>query len=218
MPTISKFCPVCGTARDGQKPFCLSCGHKFEEPASAPAPVQNAAGAMEKVAAAVSAAQSVASSAASAVRGVQSLASLALDGTPPPAWHVVVGQALPSVEQILMQKVVAAVQTEVISAVQQKVVEKAQHIGTAISGKHSREASHPDEAGSASDICDGCGAAIRDGAQFCMQCGKRRQHVIAPDAAAAPAGGSALSCPACGATVTPGWQFCIKCGGRIAAQ
>jgi predicted amidophosphoribosyltransferase len=118
-----------------------------------------------------------------------------------------------------MQKVVAAVQTEVISAVQQKAAEQAQHIGAAISGQHGREASPPASANiNASDFCDGCGAAIRDSAQFCMKCGKRRQHITAPNAAAAPAGGPALVCPACGAAVTTGWAFCIKCGSRTAAR
>jgi hypothetical protein len=219
MPSSSRFCPVCGKARGGQKPFCASCGYKFKEPEGGPAPVQNVAGAAERVASAVSAAQSVASSAASVVRGVENLASLVIDGAPPPAWRVVVGQALPSVEQILMQKVVAAVQTEVISAVQQKVVEQAQHIGEAIYGQRDREASPPATADvNTSDFCDGCGAAISASEQFCIKCGKRHQHATAPGVAAVPAGGPALSCPACGAAVTPGSEFCVQCGGRIIAQ
>lgn len=218
MPSISRFCPLCGVAREGQKPFCVSCGHRYEVPASTPASAQNLAGAVERAASAVSAAQSMASSAASAVRGVENLASMVLDGTPPPAWHVVVGQALPAVEQILAQKVVAAVQTEVISAFQQKVVDPAaQHIGEAISGRRGVEASSPAAAGvNAADFCDGCGAAIHASARFCMKCGKRHQHEPRDDAAIAPAGGSELSCPACGAAVTTGWEFCIQCGCRIA--
>jgi hypothetical protein len=218
MPSLSRFCPACGKPREGQKPFCKSCGHRYEEPAGTPAPAQNVAGTVEQVAGAVSAVQSVAASAASAVRGVENLASLVLDGTPPPAWHVVVGQTLPAIEQILAQKVAAAVQTEVISAVQQKVVEQAQHIGEAISGRRDREASPTAAAGvNAADLCDGCGAPIHANARFCMKCGKRHQHAAAPDAAAAPAGVQALSCPACGAAVTTGWEFCIQCGCRFAA-
>jgi hypothetical protein len=220
MPSIARFCTICGQARDGQYPFCIGCGRKYEEPASAPAPARDMGAAVERVASAVSAAQSAASSAASAVRGAENLARMVLDGTPPPAWHVVIGETIPSVEQILAQKLVTAVQEKVVSAVQRTVVDRAApSMEPSFSGQRGRDAPTPAGAGvNAPYFCNGCGVAISVDARFCLNCGKpHHQEASLETSAAALARGQVRVCPRCSATLVPGWRFCVTCGNPVAA-
>jgi len=48
-------------------------------------------------------------------------------------------------------------------------------------------------------FCVGCGAALKDGAKFCGECGAKQGE----------------GCPSCGATVKPGAKFCGECGGKL---
>jgi ribosomal protein L40E len=218
MPSMTRFCPICGKARDGHAPSCAGCGHRFDQSPGAPVPAKNAGGAVERMASAVSTAQSAVSSAASAVHGVENLARMVLDGTPPPAWHVVIGETLPTVDQILAHKLVQAVQQEVVSAVQKKFVEQASPpVEEAVAGQPGSNAPPSAvERVNAHHFCDACGAEFNVDEQFCVQCGKPHNHE-ASTGAAAHARGSGSVCLRCNEAIAPGWKFCRKCGNQFAA-
>ena len=216
MPSMTKFCPACGKAREGRKPFCRGCGHNYAAPADAPPAIGNIAGAARQVASAAASAQSAVSSAASAVQGAGQLAALVLDGTPPPSWHVVVGETLPSVEEILARKAVQVIEQQV-EAVGRKAVDRAvRHLEQAVagpSGGGAPTAARPDPA--AAHYCEKCGAAIGEESRFCLKCGQPHAHGPSSGPVPAPGPGPGATCPRCRAAVSPGWQFCKKCGLRM---
>lgn len=219
MPSMTRFCPACGKPREGKKPFCKGCGHRFDAPGGSPGAARELVGAARQMASAASAAQSAVSSAASAVQGAGQLAALVLDGTPPPVWHVVVGETLPSVEEILARKAVQVIEQQV-EAVGRKAVDRAvRHLEQAVagpSGGNVPTAARPDAA--AAHYCEKCGAAIGEESRFCLKCGQPHTHGPSSGPVPAPDSGPGTTCPRCRAAVTPGWQFCKKCGLRMAPR
>jgi len=219
MPARTRFCPACGNPRAGKKPFCKGCGHRFDEPADSPGVAQKIAGAAQQVASAASAAQSAVSSAASAVQGAGQLAALVLDGTPPPVWHVVVGETLPSVEEILARQVVRAAEQQAQAIGRQVVDRAARRLDQAIAGQAGGSDAAPAEPEPESPhFCERCGAAMDVQSRFCLSCGQPHRHEPTPGPARGPAPGTANACPRCRAPVSPGWQFCKKCGLHLNPQ
>lgn len=56
-----------------------------------------------------------------------------------------------------------------------------------------------------STICEGCGAALGEGAAFCTECGARRNPGVAASAAR-------RFCTSCGSAIPAGAAFCVECG------
>ena len=71
-------------------------------------------------------------------------------------------------------------------------------------------------------ICPNCGAALEDGAKFCVICGAKLEAEPAPAAAPevrqeAPAAAQAAVCPKCGAPRQGTESFCMFCGAPLNA-
>ena len=79
----------------------------------------------------------------------------------------------------------------------------------------------PRASGPKQEFCQSCGAVLREGAQFCGQCGAK----IMPQVQTSPLSDGwnqtpnqekrPQICPSCGAVIVDGGQFCAECGTPI---
>ena len=82
----------------------------------------------------------------------------------------------------------------------------------------------------AGGTCSKCGAALPDGAKFCLNCGEKVEVpaanvVVCPQCGARVAAGkfclecgaplTPSVCPKCGKEVPPGAKFCLECGEKL---
>ena len=75
--------------------------------------------------------------------------------------------------------------------------------------------------------CAGCGAALPEGAKFCLECGEKvvaADQIVCPQCGKTVAKGKfclecgykfAANCPQCGKELVPGAKFCLECGTKL---
>lgn len=195
MSAPAGFCTGCGAPRRPGKRFCGVCGARFESdvpPSSDPTvkgAVDAGASAVRSVERAVSTAQSVANVAGQVSR---------FEIGPPAEWKVVVGDALPAVGDVLVDRAIGAVAAGVKDAVVSRTEQT-------IEGMIAPDTATPPPAG---PRCPACGAATTHGKRFCRACGAS----LAPSPSPPP---STLTCPSCGDPVGPNEKFCGVCGVRL---
>lgn len=78
--------------------------------------------------------------------------------------------------------------------------------------------------------CAGCGAALPEGAKFCLECGEKVAPAVPDDRIVCPQCGNTVAkgkfclecgykfvtaCPQCGKEIVPGAKFCLECGQKL---
>jgi DNA-directed RNA polymerase subunit M/transcription elongation factor TFIIS len=117
---------------------------------------------------------------------------------PPAEWKVVVGDALPTVGEAVVDHAVGAVAAEVKDAASSSVRQ-------ALDGVLEPDADPPPTTG---NRCPACGNEAVPGKRFCRACGAALVPASSPPAAPP-------TCPSCGDPVGPNEKFCGACGTRV---
>lgn len=86
------------------------------------------------------------------------------------------------------------------------------------------------EAGAPAIKCAGCGAALPEGAKFCLECGEKVAPAVPDNMVVCPQCGKTVAkgkfclecgykfvtaCPQCGKEIVPGAKFCLECGQKL---